>query len=274
MPLRYYFENKLNFLPMPIYTAYFVFLGISALSFFIALIMKFYRKNREQRRDNLVWGVIGTVVVYYLIRLIFGWRISNWYAEAILILGICLALDYFILIKYRYSQQLRIVYYCLRMTGIIVPIILFVMAVGVTLVSLGFSKGVACYVVPVDTSYGEQWVYKNLYVYQGNCKLSRQLVFKKKFLFLEKELMTIGGEEVFYSSDTNTPLTGYIYRKNDSVVYLSGEKYLEGVPEKEYSHIKITVMNTTTLKLEPMIYSDNKAKNEILETSQVKYIKL
>ena len=262
---------------MPIYTPYFVFLGISALSFIIAFIVKVFTKQRPRTSDTLIWVVMGTVIVYYLVRLIFGWRLSNWYVEAILVLGVCIALDIFILIKYRYSQQVRIVYYCIRMTGVIVPIILFVMAVGVTLVSLGFSKGVACYVVPVDTTYGEQWVYKNLYVYKGECNLGSQIVFKKKFLFFEKEVASISVPSTFRSLlDFKGPITGFL-SKNGDIIYLSDEKYSSGPPQKKYRYIKISILKPNYLKVELIMYLDYinaEERREEEESSQVQYIKL
>ena len=257
---------------MPIYTPYFIFLGLSALLFIITLLVKLNTKHSSRRSDAIIWGVMGTVIVYYLVRFIFGWRISNWYAEAFLILGICITLDIFILVKYRYSQQVRIVYYCLRITGIIGPIILYFMSLGIIFITLGFSKSLACYVVPVDTTYGEQWVYKNLYVYQGRCKLGgSELVFKKKFLFFEKKLITMGGNTIFYSSDNSVPLTGYIQRKADCI-YISGHQYANDTHDTNY-YIKITVLDKNRLKIEDVLYNkNNKDKQE--ESFQVQYIKL
>lgn len=233
---------------MIIYEHYLIFIGISLFSMIIALILRKIKKNEKPigRHEKLIRNIILCAVGYYLIKFALGWRL-NWYFEAILILTLCIYFDYLIIVKKKYSHKLQDIYYPARLLLVGIPIASFVIILFIGGLTLGFGYGLGCFVFPVDRTYGEQRVYKNLYIYKSEeCK--NGFVFKKKSLCFEKDIANIGGN---YGSTfgrdrgEDDPITGYISRNKDTI-FISGQNSRANYRE----YIRILILKNDQLLIQ------------------------
>lgn len=237
---------------MPIYRDYFIFIALLGLSFLILLLFKTKTNNKPLSNSKGVLITLGIVVFYIIIKKLFGWKFSNWYFEAFLLLCTFSTLDYYVIIRNRYSPRTQIIYYYLRILSFMTPIAVFGLSLFITLLTLGFGYDVMCYARPIVRNEGEQWVYKNLYMYQNRCGLSHNLVFKKKFLFFEKDVFNAGSS--FLPSFGWTPdnqHTGYITKDHDSI-FITNQTQLRKFRSSQGSknYIKITILKPNHIRID------------------------
>lgn len=262
---------------MPIYTPYFIFLALLFVSLLISVIIKKNKEGLDVSSPKPIRITIGIVGLYYAVKIFFGWRFTSWYFEAFLMLCVCFALDYFVIIKNRYPKKTNTLYYVVRISYITVPILTIAGSIFFALITMGWGQGAIRKVFPIDTSYGEQWVYKNLYIYKNDREdIGGVFAFKKKVLFFEKDVAIIRGSYlgVFgINQSSDDPLTGYINKDLDSIIIINGgndKKYLSGKPL--INCIKITILKSNYIKIERIIprnsYLDGKSR--IIETLEIK----
>lgn len=235
---------------MTLYTPYLIYIAISILSFIVFFIIRKVRKNEKMiGNGRLIKIVLAIVVLYFLVKIIFGWRL-NWYTEAVIIIGLCVSFDYLIILKKQYSANIKTMYFTLRFLSFGVPIILILGVVFFSLITLGFGSMYECYAFPIDHSYGEQKVYRNLYIYKNDCYPDGVggFSFKKKFLFLEKDVLTIYGYyNIVYSGNwtAGDPPAGYISQDKDTI-FITGKSYM---PDSR-KHIRVTILSTNSVQIE------------------------
>lgn len=198
---------------------------------------------------------------------------TNWYAEAILLLGVFVTLDYFVLAKDYYTKKLRESYVLIRIGSIMLPILAIVLTIMFTFLTLGWGQRMMSFAFPIDTSQGEQWLCNNLYIYKNDrANLGGSFVFKKKFLFLEKDVARVDGHYwlVFgFNQPSNMPLTGYVDRETPGVVYIYGSNSKRRKLLKEY--IKITVLSSKNVRIERFkLDPDSINKSRVSEVYDIK----
>lgn len=235
---------------MTLYTPYLIYIAISILSFITFFIIRKVKKNEKIiGNGRLIKIVLAIVVLYFLVKIIFGWRL-NWYTEAVIILGLCVSFDYLIILKKQYSANLKGMYFTLRILSFGVPIILILGVILLTVITFGFGGTYGCYAFPQDHSYGEQKVYRNLYIYENECYPHGNggFTFKKKLLFFEKDILTIYGHYSTVFSGNRTagdPPTGYVSQDKDTI-FITGKDYM---PD-DLSHIRITILSSSSVQIE------------------------
>ena len=230
---------------MTIYLPYIIFIAISLLTFLTTLILRAkYKKERKIAEGKILKIIIIGIVLCYIIKIFFGWRFSNWYLQAVILLTIFIYFDYLTIIK-KYPVKLLTYYNLIRVYSFGAPIVGFVLAM-ILAVFTAFYGGVwGCKIFPQDRSYGVQKVYKNLYIYGNDCPFP-SMIFKKRFLFFEKDVAEITGRynNVFaeYRDSKSDPITGYISQK-ENVIYITGRK-------RGNHYIKLTILDNNTIQIE------------------------
>lgn len=175
--------------------------------------------------------------------------------------SVYLILDYYIIVKYNYSDKTQAVYYSLRILSITTPILALGIATCIIILSLGFSAGIMAYVVPIKRTDGKQWIYKNIYVYRRDVSFNQAFVFKKKILFFEKDIFEVNG---FYtpafmrreSSNQDFHRTGYISRNND-ILYITYDKQHLRTSSPLKNHIRLTIVEPDYIKIEEVNFSSS-----------------
>ncbi|MBA5793509.1 hypothetical protein H1R17_09595 [Flavobacterium sp. xlx-214] len=260
---------------MTLYVPYLIFIGISLFSFITAFIVRKVKNNKKTvgRHEKLIRNIILFAVGYYLIKFIFGWQL-NWCFEAVLVLILCICFDYVIIVKEQYSHRLQNIYYPVRLLLIGVPIASFVIIFFLGGITLGFGYGLGCFVFPKDRAYGEQHVYKNLYIYKSeDCR--EAFVFKKKLLCFEKDVANIGsyyGTTFGENRSEEDPITGYISRNKDTI-FITGKD----IEPRSPFHIRITILNNQKVQIEdisPISYPISEGETLQLESHGKKIIRL
>lgn len=232
---------------MTLYTPYLIYIAISILSFIVFFIIRKVRKNEKMiGNGRLIKIVLAIVVLYFLVKIIFGWRL-NWYTEAVIIIGLCVSFDYLIILKKQYSANIKTMYFTLRFLSFGVPIILILGVILLAVITFGFGGTFGCYAFPQDHSYGEQKVYRNLYIYKNDCYPhgSGRFTFKKKFLFFEKDILTISSTDFLGNLTAEDPPTGYVSQDKDTI-FITGERYM---PDSR-KHIRVTILSVNSVQIE------------------------
>ncbi|MBB1138066.1 hypothetical protein [Myroides sp. WP-1] len=258
---------------MVIVEPYLFFLVLLFLSFFIALVWKKKTLESIPYSPRPVKITLWIVILYFVVKYFFGWQLTSWYAEAILLLGVFVTLDYFVLVKNYYTKKLRSSYILIRMGSIMLPILAIVLTTMYAYLSLGWGQYVIGYAFPLDTKHGEQWICKNLYIYKNDREnLVGSFVFKKKFLFLEKDVARVGGRygSVFgVDQPSNVPLTGYVDRETPDVVYIYGRKGSRRQVLKQY--FRILALESNYVKIEYFEFDyDSISNNTAIERYDIK----
>lgn len=258
---------------MVIVEPYLYFLVLLFVSFLIALAIKNKTPDTNQYSARPVKITLGIVILYFVIKYLFGWRLTNWYAEAVLLLGVFVTLDYFVIVKNHYTQKLKRSYVLIRIGSIILPLLAIGLTIMYAFLSLGWGQYVISYAFPLDTKHGEQWIYKNLYIYKNDrANLVGSFVFKKKFLFLEKDMAKVGGRysSVFGMDQSSTvPLTGYIDRVTLDTIYIYGSNSSRRNLLRNY--IRITVLPSENVRIERFgPVPDSTTKSRIRESYDIK----
>lgn len=118
------------------------------------------------------------------------------------------------------------------------------------MITFGWGGSTSEYVFPLNTSYGEQWVYRNLYIYKDE-RNSGSFAFKKKLLFFEKDVARISGTYMNVFGRTkrnNDPITGYVNKNiQDSIIYISGGKDIDKIVKRG---IEIIILKPNDIKIE------------------------
>lgn len=133
------------------------------------------------------------------------------------------------------------------------PLASFVLLIIFGALTLGFGFGLGCFIFPLDHSYGEQQVYKNLYIYNDDC--SHTFRFKKKILFFEKDITSIGRTgsfSVFAGFGHENNPTGFVHQRKDTI-YITGDKKLKD----HTTHLRIVILSPKKLKIETVDYEGN-----------------
>src|SRR5690554_2980266 len=235
---------------MTLYTPYLIYIAISILSFIVFFIIRKVRKNEKMiGNGRLIKIVLAIVVLYFLVKIIFGWRL-NWYTEAVIILGLCVSFDYLIILKKQYSANIKTMYFTLGFLSLGVPIILILGVLLSEVITFGFGGTFGCSAFHQYHSYGEQKVNRNLYIYKNDCYPDEVscFSFKKKFLFLEKDVLTIYGYyNIVFSGNwtAEDPPAGYISQDKDTI-FITGKSYM---PD-DLSHIRVTILSTNSVQIE------------------------
>jgi len=230
---------------MPIYEPYLIFIAISLLSFFIALIVRLnYKRERQVVGGKKLKIILVIIVLGYLIKLFLGWKLSNWYVQTLILLSLFVYLDYLIIVK-KHPIKLLVYYSLIRIYSFGLPIIGFVLSLIIILLTAGYGGGaLECVIFPQDSSYGEQKVYKNLYIYSNEC--THDFTFKKKFLVFEKDVAKITGRynNIFaeYRDSEIDPITGYINQK-ENIIYITGRN-------RHNHYIKLTILDNRIIQVE------------------------
>jgi len=257
---------------MTLYIPYLIFIGISLLSIISALILRKVRNNEKPAgsHEKRIRNIILTLVGYYLIKLVFGWRL-NWYVEAVLILILCIYFDYLIIVKKKYSHKLKDIYFTARLLLVGIPIVSFIIIFFIGALTLTFGFGLACFVFPKDRTYGEQQVYKNLYIYKSEeCK--NGFSFKKKFLCFEKEILTLGGDYSSYfvgNPSLNDKITGDIERQGDTI-FISGQD--SRINYRKY--IRVLILKNNQLLIQVIRPLGHTSESEAIDVVQTEMIKI
>lgn len=237
---------------MVIVEPYLYFLVLLFVSFLVALAIKKKTPESILYSSKPIKVTLWIVILYFVLKYFFGWRLTNWYAEAVLLLGVFVTLDYYVIIKNQYTQKLRHSYVLIRMGSIILPLFAIGLTTMYAFLSLGWGQYVVSYAFPLDTKNGEQWIYKNLYIYKNDrANLVGSFVFKKKFLFLEKDVVKVDGRysSVFGIDQSSTvPSTGYIDRVTLDTIYIYGSNSSRRYLLRDY--IRITVLSSENVRIE------------------------
>src|SRR5690606_38219974 len=172
--------------------------------------------------------------------------------------------DYLIILKKQYSANLKGMYFTLRFLSFGVPIILILGVILLAVITFGFGGTFGCYAFPQDHSYGEQKVYRNLYIYENDCYPhgSGGFTFKKKFLFFEKDVLIISSTDFLGNLTAEVPPTGYISQDKDTI-FITGKRYM---PD-HLTHIRVTILSINSVQIEsvsPLRYPP--ANGEKVET--------
>lgn len=263
---------------MTLYIPYFIYIAISVLSLMTFLVVRRMGKNEKAvGNSTLLKLTIIIIVLYFLIKIILGWRL-NWYIEAVVTLSIVVSFDYLIILRNKYSTNLQGIYYTLRLFSFGIPIIYTFGSFIIAVISLGYGRYFECVSIPTDRSYEEQQVYKNLYIYFDECR--SEISFKKKFFFFEKDVASIysnSAHEVYLRSqiDPNTaetPLTGYISYRNDTIIITSTKKM-----PKTRNHIRVVKLPENKMQIEyisPISYPPEPGEEVETESYKIKIITL
>lgn len=238
---------------MSIYGNYIIILLISLLSFVIAVRVRnqeIIEKTRTKIIDEkYIWLVLIGMIVYYIVRVVTGWRFSIIYIEICIVLITLIYLDYLIIVKCRYSKKINVVFRSIRFISITIPFLLIGIVIFMTAISFGYAATEICKVFPLDTSYAEQNVYKNIYLYKDECK--DLFVFKKTFLMFEKDVATFGNNSitVFGGGISRDSLaTGHIVHYKDSIT-ITGSKN----NSFRDNYLRIIIIQPNKLKIESII---------------------
>ena len=257
---------------MPIYGPYVIFVVISLLFFFIALIIRVnYKKERPVDDGKKLKIILVIIVLGYLIKLFLGWKLSNLYVQTLILLSLFVYLDYLIIVK-KHSIKLLVYYSLIRIYSFGVLIIGFVLSLILFLFTAGYGGGaLECVIFPQDSSYGEQKVYKNVYIYSNEC--THDFIFKKKFLVFEKDVAKITGRynNIFaeYRDSEIDPITGYI-NQEENIIYITGRN-------RRNHYIKLTILDNRTIQVEAIRPSSSPVSSSEsiqLESSEKQLIKL
>ena len=206
-----------------------------------------------------------------MIKLFLGWKLSNWYVQTLILLSLFIYLDFLIIIK-KHPIKLLVYYSLIRVYSFGLPIIGFVLSLIIILLTAGYGGStLECVIFPQDSSYGEQKIYKNLYIYSNEC--THDFTFKKKFLVFEKDVAEITGRynNIFaeYRDTEVTPITGYINQK-ENIIYITGRN-------RRNHYIKLTILDNRTIQVEAIRPSSShmlSGEDLQLESSEKQLIKL
>lgn len=240
---------------MKFYIPYLIFIALSAIILIVALIVNGVRKKKEKVPGNsrLIVTVGIITALYFVIKIFFGWRLTNWYVEAGILLVIFIYFDYLIVIKKQYNSNIISIYYFIRFSSFGLPLASFVLLIIFGILTLTFGFQLTCFIFPLDHSYGEQQVYKNLYIYNDDC--SHTFRFKKKILFFEKDITSIGRTgsfSVFAGFGHENNPTGFVHQRKDTI-YITGDKKLKD----HTTHLRIVILSPKKLKIETVDYEGN-----------------
>lgn len=259
---------------MPLYTPYLIFVLLSFLSFVSFFIVRKIWENEKKtgQYEKPIRNVIIIILGYYFVKIFFGWHL-NWFVESIIILAICLYFDYLIILKKNYSNRVKEIYYAFRLLLFGVPIASLVVIFFISGLTLTFGFAFGCNVFPIDSTYGEQQVYKNLYIYRNDC--SGHFTFKKKCFFFEKDVAEIGSHYGITFGENRReedPVTGYVSRQKDTI-FITGKKTM---PDS-HRHIRITILTPEKVQIEsvsPKSYPISEGETLQLESHNKQIISL
>ncbi|MGS4344302.1 hypothetical protein ACKUSY_01630 [Myroides odoratus] len=258
---------------MSIIEPYLIFLVLVFLTFIVALKLKKNKIEGVKYSARPVYITIGIVAFYYVSKFFLGWRLTNWYAEAFLFLGVLVVLDYYILVKERYVRKLTLFYFIARTFSFLGPVLLIFATYSLALLTFGWGAGMMIFAFPIDTSQGEQWLCKNLYIYENDREgLGGGLVFKKKILFLEKDVVRVKGSywlNYGINQPSNVPSTGYVRRESQDTIYILPHQASRVYRSDHY--FCITVLADNKVKIEQigpgMDGSPNRTR--VIETHEI-----
>lgn len=256
---------------MTLYKAYLIYIALSFLSFAGAFAARKLRKKERQisRYEKLIINVIICVIAYYLIKVVFGWRF-NWYAEAAIMLSTCVYFDYLIIVQKQFSRKLKDIYYAARLLLLGIPIASFVIIFFIGGLTLTFGFAFGCFIFPTDRTYGEQQVYKNLYIYKNECKDG--FSFKKKFLFFEKDIVTFKGNYSSYFVGNPTlhdKITGNIEKHGDTI-FISGKESRT----KYRKYIRVLILKNDQLLIQIIRPLGHALDSEAIDVVRTEVIKI
>jgi len=242
---------------MALYNPYLIYIAISLISFVAAFIIRKHANNeRKPANDKYIKRIAISFCIYFFVKIFFGWRL-NWYTETIILLTLFICFDYLIIIKNKYPTNTQGIYYLLRYLFFGLPFVSFLIMYFMIVISFGYGALGICKFFPTDRSTGEQKVYKNLYVYRNECE---GIVFKKKFLFFEKDVTEISIDEIYNKGIlTNSGFSGYIHRTS-KVIYITAEKDMDS----SYQYIKIVPLPNN----EVIIEQNHKSSHEPAPSGQ------
>lgn len=255
---------------MTLYLPYFIYIAISFLSFIFFNLRKRGKDKKKTRNIWLISIILTTIVLYFSIKLILGWRL-NWYIEAIIVLGVSVIFDYLILLKKKYTKNLKEIYSILRLFSFGIPIIYTLGCFFIALISFGYGGFYECVSIPKDRSYEEQHIHKNLYIYFDEC--SQDLSFKKKFVLFEKDVASVYSRDARAAYWNNhQPITGHISYRNDTIIITSKKEM-----PKNKEHIRLIKLPKNKIQIEkvvPISYPPEPGKEIETETYKIKTITL
>jgi len=250
---------------MSIFKPYLLFLALVFLTFIVAVELKKKKIEGAKYPSKPVHIALGIVAFYYVSKFFFGWRLTNWYAEAFLFLGVLVVLDYYIIVQQRYKAKLTQFYFIVRTLSFVGPVLVILGTYLFAILTLGWGFGMMLFAFPIDTSQGEQWLCKNLYIYENDREsLGGGLVFKKKILFIEKDVVRIKGG---YSSNyginqpSNVPSTGYVRRESQDTIYILPHQASRAYRSNHY--FCITVLADNKVKIEQIMPGEYGSPNRI-----------
>jgi|SRR5690554_1692154 len=238
-----------------------IFLVFSTLSLIISLFARRFkvveRTDEHVLNEKLVQLAIFLMLFYGVFRAVSGWRLSNIYLEASLFLILFICLDYLITVRNKYSKRTNVIFYVMRYISIVVPIGLIGLVMFATFISFGYGAEIICKVYPLDTSYGEQNVYRNFYIYKDEC--DHKFIFKKTFLLFEKDVASFPNDAITHAGG-GIDITCY---KNDSITITGHKENNVSEDDHKGDYLKVRILPANKLKVERITFPYDRNLNGV-----------